>query len=147
MAHVRTQIRNRFGAVLTSGVSLVRKRVYKSRVYPLSTANLPAITVLTGSESSALMAMGAKTLDRVVTIFVDCYVSVTDSFDDDVDALAVQVESAIAADFTVDGLAKTAILRSTDIDFSGESETPVGIARLTYEVRYVTTIGDVETAR
>jgi len=147
MAHVRTQIRNRVGTVLTNGVTLVSGRVYQSRVYPLSTANLPAITVLTGSESSALMAMGAKTLDRVATIFVDCYVSVTDSFDDDVDALAVQVESAIAADFTVDGLAKTAILRSTDIDFSGESEAPVGIARLTYEVRYVTTIGDVETAR
>jgi hypothetical protein len=93
------------------------------------------------------MAMGAKTLDRTVTIFVDCYISVTDSFDDDVDALAVQVEEAIAGDFDVNGLAKTAVLQSTEIDFSGESDTPVGIARLTYDVRYVTTIGDVETAR
>lgn len=147
MAHVRAQIRDRIGSVLTGGVALVGGRVYKSRVYPLSVDNLPALTVLTGSESSALMVMGSKTLDRTVTIFVDCYVSVTDSFDDDVDALAVQVEEAIAGDFDVNGLAKTAVLQSTEIDFSGESETPVGIARLTYDVRYVTTIGDVETAR
>ncbi len=147
MAHVRTQIRDRVGSVLTGAVTLVSGRVYKSRVYPLSTDNLPALTVLTGSESSALMAMGAKTLDRTVTIFVDCYVSVTDSFDDDVDALATQVEEAIAGDFDVNGLAKTAVLQSTEIDFSGESDTPVGIARLSYDVRYVTTIGDVETAR
>ena len=147
MAHVRTQIRNQIGTVLASGVALVGGRVYKSRVYPMSQNNLPAITVLTGSETSDLMVMGSKTLDRTTTIFVDCYVSVNDTFDDDVDAIAVQIEAAIAADFTVGGLAKTAILKSTEIDFSGESETPVGIARLTYDVRYVTTIGDVETAR
>jgi hypothetical protein len=71
---------------------------------------------------------------------------VKDTFDDDVDAIAVQVEEAIAADFTVNGLAKTAILQSTEIDFSGEAETPIGVARLTYDVRYVTAIDNVETA-
>jgi len=81
-----------------------------------------------------------------MSVFVDCYVSVRDTFDDDVDAIAVQVEEAIAADFTVNGLAKTAILQSTEIDFSGEAETPIGVARLTYDVRYVTAIDDVETA-
>jgi hypothetical protein len=81
-----------------------------------------------------------------MSVFVDCYVSVKDTFDDDVDAIAVQVEEAIAADFTVNGLAKTAILQSTEIDFSGEAETPIGVARLTYDVRYVTAIDNVETA-
>lgn len=147
MAHVRTQIRDKMGTLLTSGVSLVSGRVYKSRVYPLSKAKLPAITVLTGSEASDLMVMGSKTLDRTATIFVDCYVSVRDTFDDDVDAIAVQVEETIGSNFDLGGIAKTAILRSTEIDFTGESETPVGIARLTFDVRYVTTIGDVETAR
>jgi hypothetical protein len=73
-------------------------------------------------------------------------VSVKDTFDDDVDAIAVQVEEAIAGDFTVNGLAKTVILQSTEIDFSGEAETPIGVARLTYDVRYVTAIDNVETA-
>jgi hypothetical protein len=37
-------------------------------------------------------------------------------------------------------------LQSTEIDFSGEAETPIGVARLTYDVRYVTAIDNVETA-
>jgi hypothetical protein len=61
--------------------------------------------------------------------------------------LAVQVEESIAADFQLNGLAKDAVLVSTEIDFSGESEQPVGVARLTFSVRYVTSIEDVETAR
>jgi len=146
MAHVRKQIRQRIAQVLSSGVPLVDNRVYRSRVYPLDASRLPAITVLTGSETSNLMVMGSKTLDRTVSIFVDCYVSVKDTFDDDVDAIAVQVEQAIAGDFTVNGLAKTVILQSTEIDFSGEAETPIGVARLTYDVRYVTAIDNVETA-
>lgn len=146
MAHVRKQIRQRIAQVLSSGVPLVDSRVYRSRVYPLDASRLPAITVLTGSETSNLMVMGSKTLDRTVSIFVDCYVSVKDTFDDDVDAIAVQVEQAIAGDFTVNGLAKTVILQSTEIDFSGEAETPIGVARLTYDVRYVTAIDNVETA-
>ena len=61
--------------------------------------------------------------------------------------MAVQVEEAIAGDFTVNGLAKDAVLQSTDIDFSGDAEQPVAVGRLTFLVRYITAINDVETAR
>lgn len=147
MAHVRKQIRDRIGTLLSSGVTLVSGRVYTSRVYPLTEAKLPAVTIYSGSEASGLMAMGLTTLDRNLTINVDAYVKVTDTFDDDVDALAVQIEEAIAADFRLNGLVKHIVLSGTEIDFSGEAEQPVGVARLTFEARYVTTIGEVETAR
>ena len=84
---------------------------------------------------------------RALSVTVDAYVRVTDKFDDDVDALCVQIEEAIANDFTVNGLAKDAVLTSTEIDFSGDAEQPVGVARLTFVVRYVTAINDVETAK
>ncbi len=44
-------------------------------------------------------------------------------------------------------LAKTAVLSSTEMNFSGEAEQPIGSARLTFDVRYDTAINDVETAR
>ena len=147
MAHVRQQIRTRIGTLLTDGVSLVSSRVYGSRVYPLTEAKLPAITVYAGNETSALITMGAKKLTRTVAINVDVYERATANLDDDLDAICVQVEEAIAADFTLSGLAKTTVLSSTDIDFSGEAEQPVGVARLTFDVLYHTDIGDVETAR
>jgi hypothetical protein len=147
MAHVRKQIRDRIASVLSSNVSLVKRRVYASRVYPLTEDNLPAITVYTGSEVSNRLNMGLKDLNRSLSIDVDLYVRVTKTFDDDVDKIAVQVEEAIANDFTVNGLAKEAVLTGTDIQFSGDAEQPVGVAKLTFTVRYVTALTDVEAAR
>ena len=147
MSHVRQQIRDRFATLLTSGVSLVSSRVYSSRVYPLTQANLPALTIYTGSERSGLQTMGVKTLSRTANIMVDAYVRSTANVDDTIDSICVQVEEAIASDYTLNGIAKNTVLISTDIDFSGEAEQPVGIARLTFSVLYVTSINDVETAR
>lgn len=147
MAHVRKQIRDRIASVVSTGATLVSGRVYTTRVYPLTADSLPAITVYTGSEASALQTVGLKTTSRQLQIAVDIYVRATATTDDDVDAIAVQVEEAIANDFSVNGLAKSAVLTSTDIDFSGETEQPIGIARLTFSVIYITAINDVETAR
>ena len=147
MAHVRQQIRDRIASILTTSVTLVSSRVYQSRVYPLTEAQLPAVTVYTGAETSGLQTIGTKTLMRTANIHIDVYAKATADLDDDLDAIAVQIEEAIAGDFTVNGLAKDAVLISTDIDFSGETEQPVGMARLTFAVRYITAIDDVETAR
>ena len=147
MPHVRKQIRDRIFFVLKSNVSLVKRRVFSSRVYALTEKDLPAITVYAGSETSALQTIGVKTSARVVSIEVDLHVRATNNFDNDVDAIAVQIEEAIANDFTVNGLAKSAVLSGTDINFSGEAEQPVGSAKLTFDVRYDTAINDVETAR
>ena len=147
MAHVRKQIRDRVASVLAASVGLVAGRVYASRVYPLTDAKLPAVTVYTGAENSGLMAMGTVTLQRDLSITVDAYVKATATFDDDVDAICVQIEDAIGADFRVNGLAKDIVLSSTEIDFSSEAEQPVGVARLTFIVRYVTSISDASTAR
>ena len=147
MAHVRKQIRDRIASTLTSGVSLVSNRVYASRVYPLAEAKLPAITVYTGAEISNRLNMGLSDLNRSLSVEVDIYVRATGTFDDDVDAIAVQVEEAIAGDFTVNGLAKEAVLTGTDIQFSGDAEQPIGVAKLTFTVRYVTALTDVEAAK
>lgn len=147
MAHVRKQVRDAIASLLTSGVTLVSSRVYTSRVYPLTEAKLPAVLVYSTSESSGLMAMKLPTLDRSLSVSVDVYVRNTSTFDDDIDAICVQVEEAIGADFRLSGLVKETVLTATEIDYNGDAEQPVGVARLTYTVRYVTTVGDVETAR
>ena len=147
MSHVRKQIRDRVASTLTAGVSIVQRRIYTSRIYPLTESQLPAIAVYSASESSNLQTMGVRTLMRDLSLSVEVYVRVNDRFDDDVDALCVQIEEAIAGDYALGGLAKDTILSGTEIDFDGDAEKPVGVARLTFSVRYVTSIEDVETAR
>jgi hypothetical protein len=147
MAHVRKQIRDAIEALLVAGVPLVSGRVYGSRVYPLTDANIPALLVYTASEESGLQTMGRKTLMRDLSVSIDAYVRVTSNFDDDVDAICAQIEGAIGADFYLSGLSKNTVLASTEIDFDGEAEQPIGVARLTYDVRYVTDVDNAETAK
>ena len=147
MAHVRKQIRDRVASTLKSNVSLVQRRVYTTRVHPLNDTNLPAISVYTGSEASERMNAGETDMIRELSLDVDIYVRETSKFDDDVDAIAVQVEEAMANDFTINGLAKFSTLTSTEIQFDGDADQILGVAKLTYSVRYVTAIKDVETAK
>lgn len=147
MAHVRRQIRDRVATLLSQNVSLVKRRVFTTRVHPFNEENLPAISVYTGAESSERMNAGVTDVIRDLTLDIDIYVRETSKFDDDVDAIAVQVEEAMAGDFTVNGLAKFSVLTSTEIQFDGEADQILGIAKLTYSIRYVTAINDVETAK
>lgn len=147
MAHVRQQIRDAVATTLTSAVTLVSSRVYTTRVHPLNEANLPAISVYTGSESSERYNVGVTDINRTLSLEIDIYVRETGTFDDDVDAIAVQVEEAMAGDFTIGGLVKSSVLISTAIQFDGEADQILGVAKLTYQVRYVTSLTDVETAK
>ena len=119
MAHVRKQIRDRVAEKIKSDVSLVKRNVFTTRVHPLNDTNLPAISVYTGSETSERMNAGVTDIIRELTLDVDIYVRETSKFDDDVDAIAVQVEESLAGDFTINGLAKFSVLQSTEIQFDG----------------------------
>jgi hypothetical protein len=147
MAHVRKQIRDKVASILKSNVGLVKRRVYTTRVHPLNDTNLPAISVYTGTETSQRMNLGVTDVIRELALEVDVYVRETSKFDDDVDAIAVQVEEAMAGNFTLDGLAKFVVLTSTQIQFDGDADQILGVAKLTYSVQYVTPINDVETAK
>ena len=147
MAHVRKQIRDRI-ATLVTGLPTTGANVYKMRRYALDDAKLPAICVYTMDESSSLITIGSRTLKRTINVAVQAFaVGSSTTISDTIDAICVQVEEAIAADFQLNGLARSCVLTESQIDISVEGEKSVGNVSLIYSVEYVTTIGDVETAR
>lgn len=147
MAHVREQIRDRLVSRVT-GLPVVGANVYAMRRYALDQDKLPAILVYTMDETSALGTMGLRTLLRRVNASVEILVKGgSDAVSDTIDDICVSVEESIAADFTLNGLAKSCVLRSTEVDIGVQGEYSVGTARLVYSIEYVTTISDVETAR
>ena len=147
MSHVRTQIRDRV-ATLVTGLPVTGSSVYKMRKYALDDAKLPAICVYTTDESSALITVGSRTLRRVINVMVEAFVKgQSTAVSDTIDGVCVSIEEAIAADFALNNLAKSCILTSTEVDVHIEGEQAIGTARLVYAVEYVTSIGDVETAR
>ena len=147
MSHVRQQIRDRV-ATLVTGLPTTGGNVYKMRRYALDDAKLPAICVYTTDESSSLITIGSRTLRRVINVVIDIIIKGSSTaVSDSIDTICVSAEEAMAADFTLNGLAKSSVLTSSEIDVNVEGEKSIASARLVYAVEYVTLITDVETAR
>ena len=147
MSHVRQQIRDRVATRVT-GLPTTGSSVYKMRRYALDDAKLPAICVYTMDESSTLITIGSRTLRRVINVAIDITIKGSSTtVSDTLDTICVSAEEAMAADFTLNGLAKSSVLTSTEIDVNVEGEKSIASARLVYAVEYITLITDVETAR
>ena len=134
--HIRQQIREKFGTTLT-GLTTTGSNVFESRVYPLENASLPALIIYTKSETSEPIVIGTQRLmSRDLLVVVEGYAKATSNFDDTIDTISKEVEEAIAADRTLDGLAKDCYLESTEIEFNGEGEKPLGYVSLTFLTNY-----------
>jgi len=134
--HVRQQIREKIGTTLT-GLTTTGSNVYQSRVYPLENINLPALIIYTKSETSEPIVIGInRVMSRELSVIVEGYVKATSNFDDTIDTISKEVEAAIAADRTLDGLSKDCYLESTEIEYTGEGEKPLGYVSLTFITNY-----------
>jgi hypothetical protein len=146
MAHVRKQIRDAVVTAVT-GLTTTGSNVFRSRVFPLETTKLPALCVFTKSEAVAFDTLHIpRSINRVLEIGVEAYVSGTSNYDDTLDTIAVEVEEALAADVTLGGLSKDLQATAFEADFVGDGEQTVAIGRFTVEVQYRTLENDVETA-
>ena len=146
MSHVRQQLRERAATTLT-GLSTTGSKVYQSRVYPLGAANLPGLLIYTKSEDSEAVTMsGARTLLRNLSLVIEGYVKAVSNYDDTVDTIAKEVETAMGNDVTLNGLAKNSYLESTEIEYDGQGEKPVAVVSLTYTVEYMTIENAPQTA-
>jgi hypothetical protein len=150
MSHVRQQIRDAVVTAVT-GLTTTGTNVFKTRVYPINRAALPGLCVYAQSESSSPSTIGSlKSVSsylRTVAIGLEVYARNTDNLDDDLDDIAVEIEQSIATDSDLNSLAEDVILSSTVIDIiGGDTETPVGVMKLTYDVIYRTTLADPSAA-
>lgn len=146
MSHVRKQIRDNIVTTLT-GLATTGSKVYKTRVYPLAEGKLPGLCVYTGSETlEASTLTRPRTKTRNLEVFVECYASGVSNVDDALDDICVEVEEALAVDVTRGGKAKDTVVTAAEMEFSGDGEKPVGVARLTVSVLYMTKENDVELA-
>lgn len=150
MSHVRQQIRD---AVVDAVMLLntTHRSVYKTRVYPMDRASLPGLCVYTSSESIEPSTIGGlKSVSaylRTLVVNVEAYAKATTDLDNVLDSIAVEVETAMANNSTLNGLVEDVILTSTEIDImGGDSEQPVGVLRLSYDIIYRTTLADPSAA-
>ena len=134
--HIRQQIRERAGTVLT-GLTTTGSNVFETRIYPLENTNLPALVIYTKNETSEPLVISTnRVMSRELELIVEVYVKQTSNFDDEVDKICKEVEVAISADTTLNGLAKDCFLQSTEIEYNTEGEQPLSYAVLTFLTNY-----------
>ena len=134
--HIRQAIRENIKTTLT-GLTTTGNRVYLNRLYPLSQSNNNAICIFTDGESIDYLTTGAtRTQERVVTYKVEVYVRTKTDFDDKIDDILVEIESALHQDVTRGGNAVDTTLGNLQIEYNGDGEVPVGVGQLDVMVKY-----------
>ena len=134
--HIRQQIRERAGTVLNN-LTTTGSNVFETRIYPLENTNLPALVIYTKDETSEPIVISTNRLmSRQLELVVEIYVKQTSNFDDEIDKICKEVEVAISADTTLNGLAKDCFLQSTSIEYNTEGEKPLAFASLTFLTNY-----------
>ena len=127
--HARRQIRESIAAMVT-GLASTGARVHQSRMRPQGAAGLPCLLVTTNDEDVSPGTIG-NLYERSLTVVVRGFAVGSTTLDDDMDQIALEVETALAA-YT------NAVLDKLEVDFDDELEKPVGSIAMTYKVSYYT---------
>lgn len=135
-SHLRKQIRDAVAAALT-GLTTSGARVYESRTHELQDTNLPGLRIYTNSEDVRISEIlsSSRVLERDLELVVEACSKKSSGLDDELDLMIQEVEVELAANQGAGG-AKWIQLKSIEIDMEGEAEKDIGVARMTFEVRY-----------
>lgn len=134
--HLRRQIRESIAAAVT-GLASTGSRVYQSRVYRAQETALPCLLIRAGGEAVTPLDMNSPvTLQRTFSVSLEVVAQDVGNLDDALDAIAKEVEVAIAA-MTLPGISSHAALTSiSEPELTGEGDQPIGRAVMTYDVTY-----------
>jgi hypothetical protein len=134
--HLRQQLRARAVTLLT-GLTTTGSRVFASRIYPMADANLPGLTLYAAEETCEIATLSTpRRSERELRLIVEGRAKAVSGLDDTLDTICTEVEKALAADPTLNGLANDHWLQRTSMELVGDGEQPVGIVTLEFTVRY-----------
>lgn len=137
MTHVRASIRSAIVSALT-GLTTTGARVFNSRAYPVTEAELPCLVIGTGDEVVEPENMGWRpALKREMAIEVAAVAQAVAGVETTLDAIAEEVEIALWSSQTqalLNGLLLQPIrLDGIEIEIGAQGQKPVGrlVMRLT----------------
>lgn len=134
--HPRTRIRTAIAAALGAVAP-----VTANRDDPLQPAALPCIGLFTPDEAAQEITKGSRRQMRRMDLYVDGYVRAGTDLDDQLDAMALRIEQAIAAGGKFGGTLDRIELVRTVTDRLTSGELKAGVTRLQFAVTYQTTFG------
>ena len=129
MSHVRQQLRDAVASVLT-GLTTTGTRVFTNRVYPADVSDCPCLIVRSDGDDVEAQTIHQPYLQvRQTRIQIEAYAEGATGFDDQIDTICAEVETAIAN--ASSSLVKGMYLRGTRIEFD-QGEQPIGRATMVF---------------
>jgi hypothetical protein len=139
--HVRKQIRDRVVTNLT-GLTTTGANVFPSRVYDLAETEIPGLSIYITTEEANeenFAAVGSDiSEERHATVTIEARAKETDAdtLDDTLDLISQEVETAMAADRDINGLALASFYAGMEDEMTGDGDDPVGVRTILYTVVY-----------
>ena len=87
----------------------------------------------------------SRIFNRVLTVAIEAFVKGTSNYDDTIDTVCSEVETALGGS-TINGLVKDIYLESTDINYQGEGDQPLAVATMSWNCLYQTAANAPDTA-
>lgn len=133
--HARQQIRQCVVETITNLASFAR--VVESRRYVHEEGALPALSVFTNSESVD-ENLRTEPLDeyRRLIVTIEVRDTAVASLDDTLDTLCEEVEIALYADQTLNGLVKDFHMLTAEYSDGVEGKKPIGLVAMNWEALY-----------
>lgn len=117
-------------------------RVSKMQATPHRATKLPALAVYILSDTvDDTNSTAPREFKRNVDLHIQGLVELTVNVDDALDDLALQVETLMGADDTLDSTVADCRLSQVEIEILPDGERPVGYVDLQYAVTYYTSVG------
>ena len=136
--HLRQQIREQI-ALNVTGLVTTGANVFQSRVYPIEDSKLPCLLVYSNSEESEILNQGSpRLLLRTLSITIQGVASEASGIDDKLDLIAKEIETAMAADVDINGLAQDSFMTSSEIDFTSDGAKTIGTLRINFQIEFRT---------
>jgi len=134
MAHARQQIRDAIVTAVT-GLITTGSNVHNSPVYPFDV--LPCLAVYSRTESAAFDGITSpRNSVRELEIIIEARAKATSGNANTIDTICAEVETALAADVTLGGLARDLMASGFDMQLSGDADKPTMLGTMRVLVRY-----------
>lgn len=114
-----------------------RERVYHSRTAPIRGHELPCVNVYVGDETVDEVQGVPRELKRTLIVSVEAWVAHGETSEDELDTLALQIETAMDRDRFLGGAVSDCVLQSTTPGYV-DGERRCGVMHLEYAAQYFT---------
>lgn len=141
--HKRQAVRAAIVSAIT-GLATTGNNVFVSRVYPIDKKSLPGICVFTRREDSAAVTVNPpRTYERELTVSAEIYVRAVEGYDNQIDTICAEIESALYNAGDLNGLVLDLQVVGADVNYQDGAEQPLASCDLEIRVMYTTQEGSV----